>query len=229
MSKRIAVLGLRRRDQSAGPDRRPGAGGAGAMAEISAVISSTPDAFALERAKNAGIPGYVLPRRDYSLDKPRLHCCPGPPSCGRRRAPTWWSWPALWPSSPRSWSRPTPTPSSMSTPPSSPPSAGAGLLRPPRPREGSGVRGKAHRRHRPLCHARSATGGPSSPQKAAGGAARRHSGGPPASGHGAVRVEAPAPGSVPILPGPPEGGGTDCPHLGLPDNTPPLQRSKHAV
>ena len=33
---------------------------------ISAVISSTPDAFALERAKNAGIPGYVLPRRDFS-------------------------------------------------------------------------------------------------------------------------------------------------------------------
>ena len=33
--------------------------------EISAVISSAPGAYALERAKNAGIPGYVLPRRDY--------------------------------------------------------------------------------------------------------------------------------------------------------------------
>ena len=32
---------------------------------ISAVISSTPDAFALERAKNAGIPGYVAARKDY--------------------------------------------------------------------------------------------------------------------------------------------------------------------
>lgn len=33
--------------------------------EITAVISSAPDAYALERAKNAGIPGYVLARRDY--------------------------------------------------------------------------------------------------------------------------------------------------------------------
>ena len=33
--------------------------------EIAAVISSTPDAFALERAKKAGIPGYVVARKDY--------------------------------------------------------------------------------------------------------------------------------------------------------------------
>ena len=33
--------------------------------EITAVISSAPDAYALERAKTAGIPGYVLARRDY--------------------------------------------------------------------------------------------------------------------------------------------------------------------
>ena len=33
--------------------------------EISAVISSAPEAYALERAKRAGIPGYVLARRDY--------------------------------------------------------------------------------------------------------------------------------------------------------------------
>ena len=32
---------------------------------ISAVISSTPDAFALERAKNAGIPGYVVARKEF--------------------------------------------------------------------------------------------------------------------------------------------------------------------
>ena len=32
---------------------------------ITAVISSSPDAYALERAKQAGIPGYVLARQDY--------------------------------------------------------------------------------------------------------------------------------------------------------------------
>ena len=33
--------------------------------QITAVISSAPDAYALERAKKAGIPGYVLARSDY--------------------------------------------------------------------------------------------------------------------------------------------------------------------
>ena len=33
--------------------------------ELAAVISSAPEAYALERAKKAGIPGYVLARRDY--------------------------------------------------------------------------------------------------------------------------------------------------------------------
>lgn len=33
--------------------------------EIAAVISSSPTAFALERAKQAGIPGYVINRKDY--------------------------------------------------------------------------------------------------------------------------------------------------------------------
>ena len=32
--------------------------------ELAAVLSSSPDAYALERAKRAGIPGYVLPRGD---------------------------------------------------------------------------------------------------------------------------------------------------------------------
>ena len=32
--------------------------------EVAAVLSSSPDAYALERAKRAGIPGYVLPRGD---------------------------------------------------------------------------------------------------------------------------------------------------------------------
>ena len=34
--------------------------------EIAAVIASKPDAYALERAKNAGIPGYVIARRDFA-------------------------------------------------------------------------------------------------------------------------------------------------------------------
>ena len=33
--------------------------------EIAAVISSAPEAYALERARQASIPGYVLARRDY--------------------------------------------------------------------------------------------------------------------------------------------------------------------
>ena len=36
---------------------------------IAAVISSSPDAFALERAKRAGIPGYVVNRRDYGSNQ----------------------------------------------------------------------------------------------------------------------------------------------------------------
>ncbi len=37
--------------------------------EIRCVISSNPDAFALERAKNAGIPGRVLPLKEYLNNK----------------------------------------------------------------------------------------------------------------------------------------------------------------
>lgn len=33
--------------------------------ELSAVISSAPEAYALERARQAGIPGYVLARKEY--------------------------------------------------------------------------------------------------------------------------------------------------------------------
>ena len=34
--------------------------------QIAAVISSSPDAFALERAKKAGIPGYVINRKEFA-------------------------------------------------------------------------------------------------------------------------------------------------------------------
>ena len=37
--------------------------------EIAAVISSKTGAYALERAKNAGIPGYVLPRKDFESNQ----------------------------------------------------------------------------------------------------------------------------------------------------------------
>lgn len=37
--------------------------------EIAAVISSSPDAFALERAKRAGIPGYVINRKDFASNQ----------------------------------------------------------------------------------------------------------------------------------------------------------------
>ena len=37
--------------------------------ELAAVISYKPDAYALERAKNAGIPGYVVARKDYDSNR----------------------------------------------------------------------------------------------------------------------------------------------------------------
>ena len=37
--------------------------------EITAVISSTPDAYALERATKAGIPGYVIARKAYASNR----------------------------------------------------------------------------------------------------------------------------------------------------------------
>lgn len=37
--------------------------------EIAAVISSKAGAYALERAKKAGIPGYVLPRREFASNR----------------------------------------------------------------------------------------------------------------------------------------------------------------
>ena len=37
--------------------------------KITAVISSTPDAYALERAKKAGIPGYVVARKAYPSNR----------------------------------------------------------------------------------------------------------------------------------------------------------------
>ena len=36
---------------------------------IAAVVSSSPDAYALERAEKAGIPGYVLARQDYPSNR----------------------------------------------------------------------------------------------------------------------------------------------------------------
>ncbi len=37
--------------------------------QIAAVISSKAGAYALERAKNAGIPGFVLPRKDFASNR----------------------------------------------------------------------------------------------------------------------------------------------------------------
>ena len=37
--------------------------------QITAVISSNPEAYALERAKKAGIPGYVVRRKDYPTNQ----------------------------------------------------------------------------------------------------------------------------------------------------------------
>ena len=65
MSKRIAVLvsgggtNLQALIDAQGRGEIPGG-------EIVAVIASTPEAYALERARQAGIPGYVIARSDYT-------------------------------------------------------------------------------------------------------------------------------------------------------------------
>ena len=116
---------------------------------ISAVISSTPDAFALERAKNAGIPGYVLPRRDFSDSRGYtaaltrlLRETVGADlvvMAGFMTILTEELFQAY------------PNAVINIHPSLIPPSAG-GLLWPPCPREGSGIRGKDLWCHRPLCH-----------------------------------------------------------------------------
>ena len=63
-NKRIAVLvsgGGTNLQALIDAQRRDELGGG----EIVAVISSKPDVYALERAKQAGIPGYVVARKDY--------------------------------------------------------------------------------------------------------------------------------------------------------------------
>ena len=64
MSKRIAVLvsggGTNLQALLDAQGRGEIVGG-----EIAAVISSNPSAYALERARAAGVPSYVVPRRDY--------------------------------------------------------------------------------------------------------------------------------------------------------------------
>ena len=63
MAKRIAVLvsGGGTNLQALIDAQHRGELGGG---EIAAVISSKAGAYALERAKNAGIPGFVLPRKE---------------------------------------------------------------------------------------------------------------------------------------------------------------------
>lgn len=41
--------------------------------QICAVISSSPDAYALQRARQAGIPGYVVSRKDYPSNQAMTH------------------------------------------------------------------------------------------------------------------------------------------------------------
>ena len=68
MAKRIAVLvsGGGTNLQALIDSQGRGELGGG---EIAAVISSKAGAYALERAKNAGIPGYVLPRKEFESNQ----------------------------------------------------------------------------------------------------------------------------------------------------------------
>ena len=68
MAKRIAVLvsGGGTNLQALIDAQQRGELGGG---EIAAVISSKAGAYALERAKNAGIPGFVLPRKEFASNQ----------------------------------------------------------------------------------------------------------------------------------------------------------------
>ena len=68
MSKRIAVLvsGGGTNLQALIDAQSRGELGGG---EIVAVISSNPDAYALERGAKASVPGYVIPRKDYASNQ----------------------------------------------------------------------------------------------------------------------------------------------------------------
>ena len=68
MGKRIAVLvsgGGTNLQALIDAQNNGGLGGG----EIVAVIASKPGAYALERAKNAGIAGYVIPRKEYDSNR----------------------------------------------------------------------------------------------------------------------------------------------------------------
>ena len=67
MSKRIAVLVSGGGTNLQALLDAPG-GGELEHGRIAAVISSSPRVYALERAKNAGVPGYVLEKRDFPDD-----------------------------------------------------------------------------------------------------------------------------------------------------------------
>lgn len=180
---------------------------------ISAVISSTPDAFALERAKNTGIPGYVLPRRDFSDSRGYtaaltrlLRETVGADLVVMAGFMTILT-EELFQAYPNA---------VINIHPSLIPSfCGVGCY-------GLHVHEKALEYGVKISGAtvhfvtEECDAGPIILQKAAEVLPGRHAGGPPAAHHGAVRVEAAASGRLPLLPGPAEGGGPGGPHPGLP-------------
>ncbi len=176
--------------------------------EIAAVISSSPEAYALERAKKAGVPGYVLEKKD----------CPDAASlthtlvellhkldiqlvvmAGFMTIVTGELFQAY-------------ENAVINVHPSLIPSFC-----------GKGCYG-LHVHEKALAYGVKVSGatihfvteecdaGPIISAKGGGGAPRRHPGGTAASDHGDLRVEAPAPGRLPLLPGPAAGGGPHGTH-----------------
>ena len=115
---------------------------------IAAVISSKPGAYALERAEKAGIPGYVVARREFSsnremtlalVDKLKELDIGLVVLAGFMHILTE-EMVAAYPNA------------ILNVHPALIPSfCGAGVLRPPRPRGRPGLRREGHRRHCPLC------------------------------------------------------------------------------
>ena len=177
--------------------------------EIAAVISSNPGAYALERAAKAGIPGYVVARKEFPSSQAMTTALVEQLRALDIDLVVLAGFMVILTSE---MVRAFPNAILNVHPALIPSFAGPGCY-------GLHVHEKALEYGVKLSGATVHVGVRRRPHrltKGGGGPPGRHPGGPSAADHGAVRVEAPAPGGLPVLSGPPEGGGPSGPGAGPP-------------
>ena len=147
--------------------------------EIALVVSNREGAYALERAKNAGVPAVALPGKDFearltaALESAQIEMIILAGFLKILSADFTRKWPNR----------------ILNVHPALIPSfCGEGFLRPQGPRGGAAVRRQGHRRHGTLCK-RSPRRRRNHPAKGRGYPPRRHAGDPAAPRHGAGRVD----------------------------------------